>query len=380
MKFGATNSSSIEPSRGASGSTTSGQALMWPMASGKAGGFGTEVVISLPTIEVITVADAEAGDDRRVVDVVVVVGADHDLDALAGERRDAVDAAAARCRGCAPSGCGSRPRGSRWCRRCARSVNLRVVVLPSAHPHAALGDAVLGAARGVELVAAGAQLHRVGAVGEVDEVALPGPAGEGLGRMSCGGPDGVRANASTSCRRHGIRRGPMPLMVTLAGTCGSGPLTRSRAVSTRVPRPVSGGTVTGGVGRGADRHAADRHRIALGGAHLEIVGADRQHDAAEGAGGVGAELRDRRAGREARQIAGPPVRVAMTLAATSALSLRARRRPRSCRSRSLPRRRARRASRWRRWRRRCGRRRRCGACSAGRRRAGGCRRAGCRAR
>ena len=50
-KFGATNSSWMAPSRAWSLFRGSGQALMWPIEFGKAGGFGTEPVISLPMIE-----------------------------------------------------------------------------------------------------------------------------------------------------------------------------------------------------------------------------------------------------------------------------------------------------------------------------------------
>jgi hypothetical protein len=50
-QFGATYSSSIAPSRAAPAVTVSGHALMWPYEFGKAGGFGTEPVTSLPTIE-----------------------------------------------------------------------------------------------------------------------------------------------------------------------------------------------------------------------------------------------------------------------------------------------------------------------------------------
>ena len=51
IQFGATYSSSIAPSRAAFLFKGSGQALMWPIEFGKAGGFGTEPVISLPMIE-----------------------------------------------------------------------------------------------------------------------------------------------------------------------------------------------------------------------------------------------------------------------------------------------------------------------------------------
>ena len=51
-QFGATYSSSIAPSRGASFMTGIGHALMWPNEFGKAGGFGTEPVTSTPGIVV----------------------------------------------------------------------------------------------------------------------------------------------------------------------------------------------------------------------------------------------------------------------------------------------------------------------------------------